>query len=382
MTTTTPPAGQAPPATTPRPKDEKRLTLRKLFDQQKPELAKLLPRGMDPERLFRMALTECVKNPKLLECTAESWALAMQTCAAQGLFPDSTLGYMYLIPRENSKKGADNRWVKRMEVTAQRGYQGDIALARKTGEIADIYAEVVYERDEYKVTKGLDRNIIHVPYDGDEEPGALKATYAVAKLRSGETAFVTLTKRDVNRHKASAFGTEKDESPWKKHEAAMWRKTAIHELFKWLPKSSEDMERVARAIDAQDGRVIETTATDLGKAEVVLAGESRPALDQVADQLASGGQGVTAENCPHPDVPTNIPPGTSVTCEKCGEEFTADPVDQPPADREPGSDDDAPTPTGTATPATVEAIKAVAAAANAQAPRKAASTTGPRRLIE
>lgn len=320
-----------------RPRDERRLTLRKLFDQQKPELAKLLPRGMDPERLFRMALTECVKNPKLLECTAESWALAMQICASQGLYPDSGLGYMYLIPRNNSKKQPDGSWVKRMEVTAQRGYQGDLALARKTGEISDIYAEVVYEKDEYKVTKGLDRNIVHVPYEGDDDPGQLRATYAVAKLRSGETPFVALTKRDVLRHKASAFETDKDDSPWKKHEAAMWKKTAIHELFKWLPKSSEDMERVARAIDAQDRPVIETTATDLGRAEVQL-GEARGALDAATDQLAVG----QVQDCEHPGVPKNIPPGTTATCEKCGEVFEGEPVETLAAERVVGEDDDTP----------------------------------------
>jgi len=61
--------------------NKRRGTLRSLFAQQKPELMKLLPKGMDPERLFRMALTECAKNGDLLECTPESWALAIQTCA-------------------------------------------------------------------------------------------------------------------------------------------------------------------------------------------------------------------------------------------------------------------------------------------------------------
>lgn len=359
MTTTT--TAPAPPAA--RPKDDRRLTLRRLFEQQKPELAKLLPRGMDPERLFRMALTECVKNEKLLQCTAESWALAMQICASQGLYPDSGLGYMYLIPRNNSKKLADGTWVKRMEVTAQRGYQGDLALARKTGEIADIYAEVVYDKDDYKVTKGLDRNIVHVPYEGDDDPGALRATYAVAKLRSGETAFVTLTKRDVMRHKLSSFETEKDDSPWKKHEAAMWKKTAIHELFKWLPKSSEDMERVARAID--DRPAIETTAIDLGKVEVQLTGDGRPALDQVTDQLA----GNQEQDCDHPGVPKNIARGATVTCEKCGEVFEGEPAETPvTVERVIGEDDAEPTPS--------EAVKAVAAAAAQESPRRGGGRQG------
>lgn len=321
MTTTVAPATQLSKP------QRQRLTLRKLFEQQKPELSKLLPRGMDPERLFRMALSECVKNPDLLECDAQSWALAMQTCASQGLYPDSGLGYMYLIPR--SKK-----------VTAQRGYQGDIKLARNTGEISKIGAEVVYQRDHYKVTKGLDPNIEHEPFEGegDEDPGPLRACYAYAKLTNGEVVFVTLTRRDVMRHKAaSTMDTTKASSPWVKHEAAMWKKTAIHELFKWIPKDSEKVEKLARDIVSQPA--IDTTAIDLGAAELSI-GEQGSELDQVAAELeaVSGGppepeEQVTKDGpgCAHPAVPPSriaeTPVGKSVVCPDCGEEFAGEFID-------------------------------------------------------
>lgn len=367
-TTTTPaPAGQAPGKDI--VKESPRQTLRMLFEKQRPELSKLLPRGMDIDRLYRMALTECVKNPKLLECTQESWALAMQVCASQGLYPDSGLGYMYLIPRNNSKKLPNGNWVKRMEVSAQRGYQGDIALARKTGEIADIYAEVVYQKDHYRVVKGLDRNIEHIPSE-DEDPGPLRACYAVAKLRSGETAWVTLTRRDVERHKASAQGTDDKDSPWKKHEAEMWKKTAIRALAKWLPKSTEAAETAVRQLATDEGRVIETTGVDLGRVELPSGPPSGGALDRVTEQLAAGAQDQGSvsdtEGCPHPGVPTTIPAGETIVCGKCGEEFTSEaaPV---AGDREPGSDDGDPTPT--------EAVRAIAGAAQAQPARRQAGLT-------
>lgn len=287
------------------PVQQRRLTLRNLFDQQKPELAKLLPRGMDAERLFRMALTECVKQPKLLECTAESWALSLQVCAAQGLYPDSGLGYMYLVPRKNTKAGV-------MEVSAMRGYQGDIKLCRNTGELFDIYAEVVHAKDEFKVVKGLNRDIIHVPSE-DEDPGKLRAVYAVAKLRGGETAWVVLQRRDVERHRASSESADADWSPWKKHEEAMWRKTAIHELAKWLPKANEEFEKADRSAPGQTVDV-----TPLGRTEVPLAPPKT--LDAVADQLAAAGPG-----CTHPKVTeavlAAVPVGQLWPCEDCGEEL-------------------------------------------------------------
>lgn len=338
-----------PPSTTAmeKPKDpkaERRMTIRSLFEQQRPELTKLLPKSMSLDRLYRLALTECTKNPRLLDCSAESWALAMQTCAAQGLYPDSGLGYMYLIPRQNSKK-TDNGWIKVWEVAAQRGYQGDIQLARNSGELTDIYAEVVYAKDAFKVRKGLDRMIEHEPYLGEEDPGVLTHTYAVAKLKSGETAWVVLSKRDVDRHKAAAFGADDEKSPWKKHEAEMWKKTAIHALAKWLPKASENMELLSRSEEQERGQAIDISATTLPMAA------DRPALEGVKDRLREQQQSEPeisdeppAEGCDHPDVPPSklaaLPKGKSIVCPGCGEDLPGEAVAAAAAEREPGSDDD------------------------------------------
>lgn len=343
MTTPTTTPGAAAEQKALSTQSKNRLTLRGLFDQQKPELAKLLPRGMDADRLYRMALTECVRNPELLECTAESWALAMQQCAAQGLFPDSALGFMYLIPRKNTDKRCK-------EVQAQRGYQGDMKLARNTGEVNIYPPEVVYTKDHYKVTRGTDPKIEHEPYEGDDDPGPLRAVYAVARLRAtGDLIWVALTKRDVMRHKASSQSTGSN-SPWTKHEAAMWKKTAIHELFHWLPKDTEAMERAAVAItrDAAPG-VVETTAVDLGGVGLPAAGETGggSSLDRMAAEIEGQGGAGAAEDppppakvgdpdpkkCQHPDVPApdSIPAGQIVVCKACGMDFHGGP---PPSEAE------------------------------------------------
>lgn len=307
---------------------QQRVTLRNLFDQQRPELAKLLPKGMDPDRLFRMCLTECIKQPQLLECTAESWALAIQTCAQQGLYPDSGLGYMYLVPRKNRKRGTT-------DVNAMRGYQGDIKLARNTGEILDIYAEVVHQKDKYKIVKGLNRDILHEPTE-DADPGPLHACYAVAKLRSGEIAFVTLTKRDVERHRKSSESANEDWSPWQKHEEAMWRKTAIHELFKWLPKASEVMELAAREIAGEQPIDITPIEAASVPVETPTGLEGLTARLQEQNATASPNGGTTSpKDCSHPQIPPSrvqaLKPGKSIPCPDCGEELKRD--------REPGEDD-------------------------------------------
>lgn len=295
---------------------ERRITMRTFFESQKVELSKLLPRGMELDRLIRIALTECVKNPELLECTAESWALAMQLCAGWGLYPDSGLGYVYLIPRKNNKLGPNVK-----EVQCLRGYQGDILLARNSGEIADIYAEVVYAKDEYRVVKGLERNVVHVPSEA-EDPGELKAVYAVAKLKSGETAWVALTKRDVERHRQASESKGSDYSPWNKHPAAMWKKSAIRELVKWLPRQTEKAEQAARAIES-DGAARRDDAIDIGAISIPTepAGTS---MDRLAEKLDAGAAAGAQQqqDCPHPGLPAglidNMPAGEERTCTDCG----------------------------------------------------------------
>jgi recombination protein RecT len=308
--------------------DQQRMTLRRLFENQKPELAKLLPRGMDADRLYRLALTECVKNPDLLKCTAESWALAMQRCAAEGLYPDSGLGFMWLIPREK-KRGSGI-----FECHAQRGYQGDMQLVRNTGEVTKITAEVVHEKDEFRVTLGLDPNIHHVPYDGDDDPGALRATYAVAKLANGEVQFSALKKRDIDRHKRSAQGLDRSDSPWNLHTEEMWKKTAIRALVKYLPKSSEKMQRAAAQILGEGAPAIETTAIDLGSVALPME-DKRPALDALVDQITesttiAGLDEVGVQGpCPHPAIPpSRLKPGQILVCPDCSEDVRGPAVAQ------------------------------------------------------
>jgi recombination protein RecT len=251
---------------------EQRMTLRRLFEQQRPELSALLPKTMSAERLYRIALTECIKNADLLSCTADSWALAMQTCAAQGLYPDSGLGLMYLIPRAG-------------KVTTLRGYQGDLQLARNSGEVLDIYAEVVHAKDRFKYTLGLERTLEHEPYLGDDDPGALRYAYAVAKLKNSDPTFTVLTRRDIERHKRSAQGLTRADSPWNAHPTEMWKKTALHVLTKLLPRSTEQMEMLARGDEPEQALSVDVL-NSLNTPTIPV--EPRPALEDVKDKLRGG----------------------------------------------------------------------------------------------
>src|SRR5690606_34595531 len=91
------------------------------------------PKHLTPERQTRVALTAISANPRFLECTRESLALALIEAGQLGLEPNGVMGQAYLVPYYNGK-------AKRYEAQFQVGYRGLIDLARRSGQITKIEA--------------------------------------------------------------------------------------------------------------------------------------------------------------------------------------------------------------------------------------------------
>ncbi|CAA0129282.1 Protein RecT [Mycolicibacterium vanbaalenii] len=201
--------------------EQKQPTLAQLIKQMEPEIAKALPSHMKPERMARIATTVLRQTPALARCTPESFLGALLTASQLGLEP-GPIGESYFVPF-----GRD--------VTFIPGYRGLIKLARNSGQLVDIWAEIVYSNDEFDYTLGLHRDLKHVPAKGDR--GEPTHVYAAAELKDGGHPFVVMTTAEVDairkRSRASSNG------PWVTDWAAMARKTAVKQLSKWLPLSAE-----------------------------------------------------------------------------------------------------------------------------------------------
>lgn len=196
-------------------------TLAQLINQMRPEIAKVLPNQMNPERMARIATTALKQTPALARTTPESFLGALLTASQLGLEP-GPIGEAYLVPYGNT-------------CTFIPGYRGLIKLARNSGQLVDIWAEIVYEHDEFKYTLGLHRDLQHVPATG--ERGKPLYVYAAAELKDGGRPFVVMTHAEVeairSRSRAGKNG------PWVTDWAAMAKKTVIKQLAKWLPLSAE-----------------------------------------------------------------------------------------------------------------------------------------------
>lgn len=227
--------------------DPRALQIKQILESPKMQqsLRAAMPKHLDPGKLIRVVLGSFQKNPKLLECNPESILYSIMQSAALGLEPDGgVLGQGYLVPFYNGKN-------RRMECQFIPGFRGLVKLARQSGEVADVDAQVVYERDDFKYELGLNQTLTHKRNDDVVDPGKLKYAYAVARFRDGERKFVVLNEREINAIKAkSASKTREGQivGPWFEHEAEMWKKTAVRRLCKMLPLSVD----VARKIAAEN----------------------------------------------------------------------------------------------------------------------------------
>lgn len=249
-------------------------TIAQIMDKQRAQIALALPNSMDPARFARITITECKANPALLRCEPLSLLAAVMRAAQLGLEP-GPLGHCYLVPFKNGATG-------RTDVQFILGYKGIVSLARRSGEIEDVYAEVVYGGDHFDYELGLHRNLTHKRAATDRTDANISHAYAVAHFKGGGYAFVVLDRIEIDARRARSRASSK--GPWVTDYAAMARKSAVRALAPWLPLTIELVaaERLdgapvpaelasvdlsewaalpAAGVDAETGEIIDTAET-------------------------------------------------------------------------------------------------------------------------
>lgn len=219
--------------------------LRELFNKMLPQFKMVLPKHLTADRLFRIALTEARRVPRLLLCNSESFISCIMECARLGLEPGGLTAETYLIPYNDKQRGYECQLIV--------GYKGMIKLCRNTGDLKSIQAESVYSNDLFEIEYGTNSHLKHVP--SFEYRGNFIGAYAIINLVNGGYTFIFITKEDIEKLKNNSLSkiyneAAKKYSPWITSYDAMAAKTAIRRLFKYMPISIE--ERLARAIALDD----------------------------------------------------------------------------------------------------------------------------------
>lgn len=261
-----------------------------LIKQYAEDFKTVLPSHVSPDTWVRLAQGALKKGKKLPDGRTELEAAAANNpgvflasvleAARLGLEPGTE--QFYLTPRK--VKG-------QLEILGIVGYQGHIELMYRAGAISSVVAECVYERDEFDYQPGRDTVPRHrIDWDA-EDRGKLRLVYAYAHMRDGAVSkVIVLNRGKISKIKGSAQGASSEYSPWQQHEDAMWLKSAVRQLQKWVPTSAEyrdqlrtDAVEVSRARaeasrPVYQGQPIPNVDTDTGE---IIDGEI---VDEPGDQ--------------------------------------------------------------------------------------------------
>ncbi|OPX89079.1 MAG: recombination and repair protein RecT [Pelotomaculum sp. PtaB.Bin104] len=219
------------------------------------ELKAVLPSTIEPNKFINVVLIAVQKNPGLLKCNRASLYNACRTCAQDGLIPD----------------GKEAALVKFGE-TAQYMpmVYGILKKVRNSGELKNITAQVVYEKDSFEFwVDDNGEHVLHKPLMSGPR-GKPTHTYAVAKTKEDGTYVEVLTEEQIQDvKKVSKANT----GPWTGPFAdEMRRKTAIRRLSKRLPMST-DVEQVMY----RDDEMYDLDQTEPAKEETTPADQQPPA---------------------------------------------------------------------------------------------------------
>jgi recombination protein RecT len=263
-------------------------TFPNMLERFKSEIARALPRHLNPDRMCRIALTEFRKNPKLAECDPRSVFAAIIVASQLGLEP-GVLGQAYLIPFKS-------------ECQLIPGYQGLLDLVRRSGFVQRIEAHVVRHGEKFTYKSGLHTVLEHEPML-EGTPGALRLVYAVAEFKDGGYHVEVMTEDQINRIRdrsqnvinAKKYGKT---TPWDTDTEEMWRKTVLRRICKFLPKSPEIAVALSLDDAAAQGRqaiTVEDAIAGTWQAPVIevttddrLAAKSADNLEQIKQRAQEG----------------------------------------------------------------------------------------------
>ena len=239
-------------------KDETKTALvkrKEFYNKLSPKISTFLKKE-ELSKLSEIVYLALANDTSLQNCDPLSFQKAVIDCARYRVMPDGRQSFFntYMV-RDKSTGG------KVPVVEFQLMAAGKRELVMRSREVLNFTQQVVYKKDkfEYFIENG-NTQVKHSPCL-DEDRGALRLVYSIAKLKNGETSLHILTKADVERKRAysnswkyiSHFENMKEEdrkkhkdnwkyenSTWVKSTQEMWEKTALISHSKSLPMSYED----------------------------------------------------------------------------------------------------------------------------------------------
>jgi recombination protein RecT len=206
-----------------------------------PEISRVLPEHVKPERFMRIVATAMVLNPELrAPALRRSLLTAATKAATDGLVPDGREGAFVIF---KNKEG--DTWVPAVQWMPM--IAGVIKKVRNSGELKSLNSNVVHVKDTFRYWIDDDgEHVLHEPNLTDAERGEITCVYAVAKTHKGGVYTEVMTRGQVDQVRKASKAPN---SPaWTQWYGEMGRKAVVRRLAKRLPMSS-DLEQVIQRDD-------------------------------------------------------------------------------------------------------------------------------------
>jgi recombination protein RecT len=273
--------------------------LRGFLEKFKPSLKQLLPPTLPVEKLFQIVVFNATVNLQLLGCEVKSMLKCVWQAHTLGL--EVGTGLAHLVPFWNSQRN-------QLEAQLIIDYKGYIHLALGSKKVSRIYARVVYANEKFKINETDSQK----PYKHDRLPpskrGNKHGAYAIAYNNDGVVVGAEfLFAEEIEEIKKKALANKKNPSsnPWNTNEEAMWQKTPVRRMAKYLPLSPEFLRAATLDEHQEEGLTAPVDPEiDLGFQDVVAEDHETKTL-QKQEELKKQFQAKQ-----EPDIPMYNPPPT------------------------------------------------------------------------
>lgn len=255
--------------------------LRGWADKMVPHLAASLPAALrdNAQRFARALVTEVQRNPNVQNCTGLSLLGSLIQAAQLGLEVGGPLGQAYLVPFWNSKVGAN-------EAQMQVGYRGLLTLGYRSGQVGNMFAQIVHEGDEFDIDLGTSPRVHHKPAISKERGEAVGVYAVLLKTVTDRPDVEWMSRQEIEEHKNKySKAANKGYSPWQTAWGEMARKTPLRRLAKRTPVSVELVTAAVLDEHGEEGVPQNLRALAAETLEIDLPPARSEAAEQLADKL-------------------------------------------------------------------------------------------------
>ncbi|MFB5068309.1 MAG: recombinase RecT [Aerococcus sanguinicola] len=247
----------------------------------------VIPSDYSPANALNIAYLQLEESGVLNKVTPQSVAKALLNMVIQGLSPAKT--QVYFIPYGNT-------------LQMQRSYFGTQTAIKRLDEVDDVWANVIYEDDEFEMTideKGVERFVKHKT-NWQNRDGEIVGAYAIVDTRSRGRLLTVMTKKEID----ASWSQGKTKNVQQKFPQEMAKRTVINRAAKNILNTSTDNDYLVNAIN-------DTTENEYDqkkrRQDVTDSAPDREG-DQLIEKLKEKKQAKTKESVEQPknDVPDEV----------------------------------------------------------------------------